>query len=220
MESAASSPNFGRPWSASRKRYFRLNEFATDAVLLALRAPDIYAIWVHKRLGAKMREMVMVTVSAANACRFCGFVHSRWAEHVAVSAATVERLYALDPDAFEPRTGSALAYARARVLADFARIDPALEREALARNSEQELRDIELVARVMTLANRSTNNIDALLARIQGEPVEGSRALDEWVIGTASALGLITMVPALCVWRRQSPFALARDFRRFSRTLR
>lgn len=199
------------------KRTYRLVGFATDGVSLLTRGGDIVAIWFGKRLGAPLREQVMFAVACANACRHCGFIHATWARRVGVEAEQIERIYTLEREGFEPRTYLALAFARARVAAEFDRIDTNLEREFLAEYDEQQAIDIDLVARVMNFANRATNTLDALLARIQGEPYGITRPLDEWVVGGLAAAGLATTIPAMCYWRRQGPAGLYRDFQAFSR---
>ncbi|MFU8803904.1 MAG: hypothetical protein ACNA8W_08865, partial [Bradymonadaceae bacterium] len=129
----------------------------------------------------------------------------------------IEAARNLEVDALEYRDFLAVAYGRARARANFTSADEGLEREVRAHYSDREVADIDLVSRVITFANRATNTLDGLLARFNGEPYEHSRLVDELVIGVASAVSLGAVVPTLCVWRRQTPRALYRDFKRFSR---
>ena len=47
-----------------------------------------------------------------------------------------------------------------------------------------------LVTTVMTTANRSANTFDALIGRLRGQPVPGSRLLDELLVGTGIAVSI------------------------------
>ncbi len=70
--------------------------------------------------------------------------------------------------------------------------------------SARERDDLDLVTTVMTIANRSANTFDALLARLSGRPVSGSRLLDELLIGTAVALSVPPVAAYVALARRQS----------------
>ena len=51
---------------------------------------------------------------------------------------------------------------------------------------------------MMTVANRSANTLDALLARLHGRPVPGSRLLDELLIGAGVALSIPPVAAIPC----------------------
>ena len=106
----------------------------------------------------------------------------------------------------------AFSYAQALSSGDFAPVAPEQESEMTKRFGWPATRDVETVARVMTLANRSANTVDALVSRLRGNPAAASRLADELVIGAAFALVYPMMIIVLAFLRRRSPLALLRDF--------
>lgn len=140
----------------------------------------------------------MLGVAYANACRYCAFVHGRWARKAGLAEADARaieegRWADLDPDlALAVRYGRALADADGRAA-------------------------IEATARFMTLANRAGNTLDALLARLQGQPVPGSTLPSDLAIGLPAAALVPTVGAALAPWFGRTPWAFAREFSAFSK---
>jgi hypothetical protein len=131
-----------------------------------------------------------------------------------VTDAELAALENMDAAALDRRTWLALAYARERVGADFA---PTADDEELvaivAELGIQTARDVENVARVMTVANRIANTLNALPDRLRGHPVPESRLFDELLINMLFLPGawLGTLIAA--VRQRKSPFAVWRQAR-------
>jgi hypothetical protein len=127
---------------------------------------------------------------------------------------TEDELAALEgqrPEAFDRPTWAAVAWAQARAHADLGPVDAELERELGRHYVDQQRSDLELVTRAMTLANRSANTFDALLSRVRGRPFDGSRWLDELVIGTAVALSIPPVAGYLALVRRRPPAQLVAE---------
>jgi AhpD family alkylhydroperoxidase len=182
----------------------------TDALTLlaqggriARRLPDVLAIWGRRRLDPKLREEVMLAVAQANACRWCTLAHRRWALAEGVSDAELASLENQDPGQFDRRTWAAIAWADARARADLGPVPAEFEAELARYYSATERDDLDLVTTVMTIANRSANTFDALLARLGGRPVPGSRLLDELLIGTGVALSIPPVAAYLALTRRR-----------------
>jgi hypothetical protein len=89
-----------------------------------------------------------------------------------------------DAQQFDRRTWAALAWADARTRADLGPVPVEFEDELARHYSPAERKDLDLVTTVMTIANRSANTFDALIGRLRGQPVPGSRLLDELLVGT------------------------------------
>jgi hypothetical protein len=131
-----------------------------------------------------------------------------------VSDAEIAALEDMDPSAFDRRTWLAIAHARERTKASFAAVAEEESQEALNEAlSAQTCRDVEDVARVMTVANRIANTLNALPDRWRGKPVPESRIFDELVINFLFLPGawLGTLVAA--TRQRKSPFAVWRQAR-------
>ena len=202
----------GRP----APRTYTLPELFKGLKSLMSRLPALWSIWIGGRLPRALREKVVVAVAQVNACRMCEHAHSRMAREAGVSDAELAALENMDERAFDRRTWLAVAHARDRVVADFAPITKDASQDALVEVlGPQTYRDVEDVARVMTVANRIANTLNALPDRLRGNPVSGSRLLDELFINFMFLPGawLGTLVAA--ARQRKSPFAVWRQARSF-----
>jgi hypothetical protein len=131
-----------------------------------------------------------------------------------VSNAELTALENMDEQAFDRRTWLALVHARERTQADFAPLARDPSQDALVEAlGAQTHRDVEDVARVMTVANRIANTLNALPDRRRGNPVPGSRLFDELLINFMflPSAWLGTLIAA--IRQRKSPFAVWRGAR-------
>lgn len=176
-----------------------------QALQLGRRLPDLAAVWGARRLDPKLREEVMLAVAQANACRWCSLAHRQWALAEGVTDAELAALEDLDAEQFDRRTWAAITWADARARADLGPVPVEFEDELARYYSSAERDDLELVTSVMTIANRSANTFDALLARVRGRPVPGSRLLDELLVGWGVALSIPPVAGYLALARRRRP---------------
>ncbi|MBW2507188.1 MAG: carboxymuconolactone decarboxylase family protein [Deltaproteobacteria bacterium] len=198
-------------------RTYRSGELFVDLFSVMKRAPSLLAIWLQRRLPPDMREKIIVAVAQANACRMCEHAHTRMALQAGVTDAELAALERMDETSLDRRTWLALAHARERAQADFAAEVEAEHHAALARElGVQTVRDIEDVARVMTVANRVANSLNALSDRLRGKPIPGSRLRDELMINLLFLPGawLGTLIAA--ARQRKSPLAVWRQARGYS----
>jgi len=197
-------------------RTYTLPELFNGLKSLMSRLPALWSIWIGGRLPRALREKVVVAVAQVNACRMCEHAHSRMAREAGVSDAELAALENMDEHAFDRRTWLAVAHARDRVVADFAPVTRDASQDALVEVlGVQTYRDVEDVACVMTVANRIANTLNALPDRLRGNPVPGSRLLDELFINFMFLPGawLGTLVAA--ARQRKSPIAVWRQARSF-----
>jgi AhpD family alkylhydroperoxidase len=206
------------PFGGFRKNTYRLEELFQHLAALVPRTPDVLSVWIRKRMDPLFREEIMVAVARTNDCRFCNFVHGQWALAEGLTEESLERIGQPGREAQDPKRGLAQDYAQALAAGDFGTVPSELEREMRKHFSKDQRRDIEAVARVMTVANRSANTLDALLSRRKGVPSGHSRLLDEMVIGAGFSLVYPVMMVVLAVMQRRSPVSVYRDFVR-SQTL-
>ena len=108
-----------------------------------------------------------------------------------------------DPQQFDRRTWAAIAWADARARADPGPAPPEFEEELARYYSSAERDDLDLVTIMMTVANRSATTFDALLARLHGRPVPGSRLFDELLIGAGVALSIPPVAAYLALMCRR-----------------
>jgi len=195
-------------------RTYRLRELLRDLGRVVLRFPALWSIWVRGRLPRAMREQIIVAVAQVNACRMCEHAHTRMALQAGVSDAELAALANMDASAFDRTTWLAIAHARERVKADFVDVDVTEQGAALVRAiGQQTYLDVEDVARVMTVANRIANTLNALSDRWRGHPVPGSRLLDELVINFLFLPGAWMGTLVASVRQKKSPLAVWRQAR-------
>ncbi|MDH3484453.1 MAG: carboxymuconolactone decarboxylase family protein [Myxococcales bacterium] len=195
-------------------RTYTVPELARDLKWVTTRLRQLWAIWVGRRLSPALREQIIVAVAQTNACRMCEHAHVRHALAAGVSNAELAALENMDEHAFDRATWLAVGHARSRTKADFAADDgDELKVAVVGALGPQTCRDVEDVARAMTVANRIANTLNALPDRRRGSPVPGSRLADELVINLLFLPGawLGTLIAA--IRQRKSPLAVWRQAR-------
>jgi AhpD family alkylhydroperoxidase len=175
---------------------------AAQAAVLARRRGDVVAVWGRRRMDPKLREQVMLAVARANACRLCTMAHRSWALAEGVTDAALAALENHRPETFDRRTWAAIAWAEARAQADLGPAPVELEQELARHYDATERADLDLVTTAMTAANRSANTFDALLSRLRGQAIPGSRLRDELAIGLGVALTIPPVAGYLALTRR------------------
>lgn len=193
-------------------RTYTVPELLRDLRWLVSRVPSLWSIWVGGRLPRALREQIIVAVAQVNVCRMCEHAHTRMALEAGVSDAELAALESMDEQAFDRSTWLAIAHARAK--ADFVD-DEASEPMADVAGTlgQQTTRDVEDVARVMTVANRIANTLNALPDRRRGRPVADSRLLDELVLNFLFLPGAWMGTLVAAARQKKSPFAVWRDAR-------
>jgi AhpD family alkylhydroperoxidase len=157
---------------------------------LAARTPELIAIWSRRQLDPRLREEVMLAVARANACNLCTLAHRRWALAEGVTDEELAAIEGQEAEQFDRRTWAAIAWAQARTRADLEPVPDELEAELVRHYDERERADLELVTEAMGTANRSANTLHALLERLRGRPLAGSRVGDELALGSVVALAI------------------------------
>ena len=143
----------------------------------------------------------MVAVARANACRWCTLAHRRWALSEGVTDEELAAIEGQDAERFDRRTWAAIAWAQARTRTDLGPVPDELEAELARHYDESERADLGLVTDAMGVANRSANTFDALLDRLRGRPVAGSRVGDELVLGSVVAMTIAPVATFLALRR-------------------
>lgn len=179
-----------------------------------------WLIWIKHTIDRQTREAIMLAVSHAHDCRYCTFIHREWALHTGLPLSVISGIEAHSDSHLEQLCGSphdprwlATTYAEALVRADFCPVAPLLETAVTIEFSKTHRERIETIAQIMTILNRSTNTFDALLARVSGDPVEGSRLIDELVVSVFAWAVTLPMFLAVSLIRRESPAYVLRRFR-------
>ena len=181
----SSTKNPRSAFGGFRKRTITTRQLLGDVISLTPSVGTIYRVWLKHEIDPGFREELMLTVSELNHCRYCTWAHHEWAQMVGVSDEELAQVEQLDPKGFDRRKWLAISYVRAMVSANFGRIDDVLVGEMKTNYSAQEIKEIDIVARIMDIANRSANTWDALLSRLRGGPIAESHVVDELVMSGA-----------------------------------
>jgi len=205
----------GNLFGGYRKKCYRLGEFLRDLGALLPRMTDIWHIYTKRRVAPLFREEIMVAVARTNECRLCTYVHTEWALSAAMPEGDRGELSRPGPSGSDPDKALAISYAESLASSDFRQVPEGLRREVANLCGATRCRDIETVARVMTLANRSFNTVEALFSRMKGQPSGHSRLVDELLIGVAFALLYPVVILMVSLLRRRSPIAVLRGFLAF-----
>jgi AhpD family alkylhydroperoxidase len=134
-------------------------------------APELWRVY-RGAVSPALRERIMVGVSGANACAGCSRVHQRWALKAGVSDDELEALGLDDLARLTPADRAAVVYAVERSSNDFpgpvgAPSDDPDTAAAMALHFGPEgTRQVDAIARGITLANLSVGTAEALRARL------------------------------------------------------
>lgn len=183
------------PFGGFKKRTISAPQLAGSVVSLAPELGTFYRIWVKGEFDPGFREELMLAVSKLNGCRFCSWGHHEWAAIAGVPDEELAKLEQLEAAGFNRRKWLAISYVRALVNGDFKRVPPELRRAMQHKYSRREIREIELIARIMDIGNRSSNTFDAMLSRLKGVAAKDSRIIDELILsGVFLAVAPVVLV--------------------------
>lgn len=179
-----------------RKRTITAREFMSIMFSMASEVQTIYQIWGKHELDPGFREELMLAVAKQNDCRYCSWGHHEWAHIVGIPEEELAHIEQMDPDGFDRRKWIALSYVRALVSSSFGDVPKDLKREMHDNYCPHEIKEIELVARVMDIGNRGANTWDAMLSRLRGHPAADSHIIDEAVLSGV----FLTVAPVAVVY--------------------
>jgi hypothetical protein len=121
----------------------------------------------------------MVAVAFQNKAPYCNWGHRTWASLAGISDEELGQIENLNLDELDPKVATAITYARALVSSDWQDAPRDLRQQMQEYFTWREIEDIELIARAMDVSNRAGNTVDAMVSRLQGQPVADSDLLSE-----------------------------------------
>jgi AhpD family alkylhydroperoxidase len=195
-----------------RKRTITAREFIGSLFSLAGEVPTIYEIWGKHELDPGFREELMLAVAKLNDCRYCSWGHHEWAHIAGVPEEELAHIEDMDIEDFDRRKWVAISYVRAFVSGKFGSVPRELRREMRENYTAHEIKEIELVVRIMDFGNRGANTWDAMLSRLRGNPAANSHILDEAVLSGA----FLTVAPVAIAYLA---YASNRSFSETARSL-
>jgi AhpD family alkylhydroperoxidase len=172
MDAIDSRSPSGRIPAAGARRFGSPGHLARDLVGTARVAPELWEVY-RGGVPADRRERIMVAVSRANACAGCSRVHQRWALRAGVSDEELEALGLDDLARLGPADRAAVVYAVERSASGFPgpvgapSEDPGVSAAMAEHFSSEETRQIDAVARAITLANLTVGSLEGLVERFR-----------------------------------------------------
>jgi AhpD family alkylhydroperoxidase len=193
------------PFGGFKKRTMTAPQLVSSLASLLPELGTVYRVWFRHEIEPGFREELMLAVSRPNDCRFCTWGHHEWAQISGVSNEELAQIEQLDPSGFDRRKWVAISYVRALVQRNFKGVQPELRRAMQHKFAPQEIRQIELIARIMDIGNRGSNTYEAMLSRLRGTPAPEGRILDELVL-TGAFLATAPLVLAYLSRASRRPF--------------
>ena len=184
------------PFGGFKKRTITAAQLLGSLASLGPELGTVYRVWIKEDIDPGFREELMLAVSKLNDCRYCSWGHHEWAQISGVSDDELAQLEQLDGSRFDRRKWVAISYVRALVKRDFKGVQPELRRAMQHKYAAHEIRQIELIARIMDIGNRGSNTWDAMLSRLRGVPAADSRIVDEVVLSGA----FLTVAPVVLLY--------------------
>ncbi len=179
------------PGLNQQKRTLTWPVFVTMLVDLLQQRDDLRTARRAQRVSRPFAERLMLAVTQVNQCRYCSYYHTRAALRAGVSADDIQNLMAGTLDEMPAGEVVGLAFAQ-HYAATAGHPDPASWQRLVDTYGPAMAGDILVTVRMIMLANLWGNTVDALRARITGQPLAGSRLLDEvTVVGLPVGLALL-----------------------------
>lgn len=151
---------------------------------------DMRAAHRSGRVDKAFAERIMLAVTHVNGCRYCDYFHVRQALEVGVDEAELQQMYAGEFDHLPPEQTGAIAFAQ-HFAEQQGKPHPYAWQRLQTFYGADTARDIMAYIRMITMGNLLGNSADALLFRLRGKPMPGSKLGDELIV----ALLTVTILP-------------------------
>ena len=160
-----------------------------------------------ERVDQAFLEQIKLVVSRVNGCRTCTYVHSANALRDGLSEKELSELLSLDLGHFPEQRAVAFAFAQ-HYAESGGQPDAAAERRFRDYYGLQMSDDILAYLRFIQFSSLTGATIQALLSRLRGQAVPGSKLLTELVVFFMSSLGYL---PRLAWMERATTYARVRE---------
>ena len=149
-------------------------------------------------ITGRLRERIMLAVTAVNRCFYCRVAHTTFARSEGLTDGEIQEILAGADPAQDPGESTALAYVRDLARRGFSSRDEPLWERLLQYYSAPQRAAIDSSARVINLANRFGNTFDAARERLAGRcEASGANGLEMTVISSVFAAGAAVVSPVV-----------------------
>lgn len=177
-----------------KKRVFTPKSFASSLIKVSAYLPFLLRGLIKPTTSRALREKVMLSTTSVNDCRYCSWVHTQLAIQNGVDLEELnEMLGGVTGKLSDDKEAVAVIFAQhyAEALASPSKEAMTGLEQAFKAN---EKREVLAYIYAIYFANLSGNTFDALLARVNGQKVEGSRLWFEIVVSIISGPVLIPLM--------------------------
>ncbi len=146
------------------------------------------------RVDKAFAERIMLAVTNVNGCRYCDYFHARQALAAGIDESELQQLYAGEFEHLPEGQAVAIVFAQ-HFAEQQGKPDPLAWQRLQSFYGPDTARDITAYIHMITMGNLLGNGADALLFRIQGKPMPGSKFIDELAV----ALLTVTILPGAMI---------------------
>jgi AhpD family alkylhydroperoxidase len=172
---------------SQERRTYRFHEFVADSLALLVRVPLLVRAAQRRRVSAAFQSKLMLTVTAVNGCRYCGWFHSRLAESRDVPRDEVKALLsgAIDRGVADDEVAG-LLFAQHYAESNRRPSPEAVERLRQAYGRETAT-DILLYVRQVMIGNLGGNTYRSFVERVLGRAAGRAGFLDDLLVFLVTA---------------------------------
>jgi AhpD family alkylhydroperoxidase len=148
-----------------RRIYHSFGELLADCRAIMSRRKEIRSLMRGEVIPPRLRERLMLVVTAVNRCQYCSYAHAREALSTGVSQGEIEALASGMFEDSPPEEVPALLYAQHWAEMN-GEPEAQVREQVVERYGEQAIETMELALRMIRAGNLSGNTFDYLLHRV------------------------------------------------------
>ncbi len=176
------------------KRTYTPKTLMVDIAWMLNHVDDMRSAHRADRVDKAFAERIMLAVTNVNGCRYCDYFHARQALAAGIDETELQQMYAGEFGHLPEGQAVAIAFAQ-HFAEQQGKPDPIARQRLQSFYGPDTARDIMAYIRMITMGNLLGNAADALLFRVQGKPMQGSKFIDELAV----ALLTVTILPATLI---------------------
>lgn len=182
--------------TSQKRRTYRFHEFVAESLAFVVRVPLLLRARRRRLVSEAFESKLMLTVTAVNGCRYCGWFHSRLAASRDVEREEIRTLLsgAIDRGVGDDEVAG-LLFAQHHAEND-RRPDPAAVARLRAAYDRETADDIQLFVRMVSVGNLSGNTFRSFVERVRGRGRGGPGLWSELLVflATAPVFGTISLL--------------------------